>query len=232
ASAGLLYYDHFLTFSDEVQILWCTKWSLSTAFYSVIRYGTIAASTLSLVHNFAYGGNAAHRILVTEMLRSCHAFVGVIIALNMLNFMAVSAFVALRISAIWSRNWYLSGFLFVLGLCNPAAATELLAFVFDGVPSPWPLAACGISSQDSPGLVPLLISVVNIAYEFLCFSLTALKTRALHEEQWKMGMHKRLPTILICDGEHLSLRVPFAFSNIFTGTIYFGHVYSEPSSCS
>ncbi|OSC97694.1 hypothetical protein PYCCODRAFT_1107152 [Trametes coccinea BRFM310] len=203
ASASLLYYDHLLTFSEEVKILWCTKWSLSTVFYSVIRYGTIAVSTLSLVHNLKYGVNA-NNLWAAD---SCHAFVGVIVALNMLNFVAVSAFVALRISAIWSHNWYLGGFLFVTGLCNPAAVPELLAFAFNSVPIPWPLAACGIPPDDSSPLqrvtyeyFPLLVSIVNIAYEFLCFSLTALKTRALHEEQWKMGMRERLPTILICDG--------------------------------
>ncbi|KAI0760962.1 hypothetical protein BD413DRAFT_486820 [Trametes elegans] len=49
---GLFYYDYLLTLSSEVEIIWRSKWSLSTMFYTCIRYETFLVATLGLLHNF------------------------------------------------------------------------------------------------------------------------------------------------------------------------------------
>ncbi|KAH9885785.1 hypothetical protein C8Q73DRAFT_295511 [Cubamyces lactineus] len=203
SSTALLYYDYLLTMQSEVRLVWKTPWSLATTFYILIRYGTIIVTTLALVHNFYT--SLSGPVLTVE---SCKVLTTIGIVVNTINFAVVSAFVAIRISAIWSRNWWLGASLFLAGLVNPACVTDLLAFGFKAIPGPRPFVACiSYLKTDHNHLGPLTIkyfpifsSAISIAYELLCLSLTAVKTLSLYREQRKTGMSTRLTSLLLRDG--------------------------------
>ncbi|KAI0661854.1 hypothetical protein C8Q70DRAFT_1052155 [Cubamyces menziesii] len=203
SSAVLLYYDYLLTMQSEVRLVWRTPWSLATTFYIFIRYGIIIVTTLAIVHNFYISASG-----LIWTIETCKVLTIIGIIVNALNFAVVSAFVAIRISAIWSRNWWLGAFLFFVGLVNPACITDLLAFGFKAIPGPHPLVACvSYLKTDHNHLGPLIIkyfpissSAISIVYELLCLSLTALKTLSLYREQRNTGISTRLTSLLLRDG--------------------------------
>lgn len=54
-SPGLLYYDYFLTFPSEVQLIWRCRWSPATGFFLAIRYGALLVITLGVAEAFYLG---------------------------------------------------------------------------------------------------------------------------------------------------------------------------------
>ncbi|EIW57177.1 uncharacterized protein TRAVEDRAFT_48227 [Trametes versicolor FP-101664 SS1] len=201
SSACLLYYDYFLTFPSEVQLIWRCRWSPATGFFLVIRYGALLVITLGVAEAFYLGPSAM-------TARSCRALIDVILIMNGIHFAIISAFVALRISAIWSHNLYLGIFLFLLGLLNPSVLTPMLAFGFEALPGPPTLISCiSYLPQDTNLLGPLILryfpivsSAVSIVYELLCLLLTMAKTFSLYREQQKVGISTRLTALLLHDG--------------------------------
>ncbi|KAI0760961.1 hypothetical protein BD413DRAFT_251591 [Trametes elegans] len=222
-SACLLYYDYTLTLSDEHRILWRGRRSLATALYVAIRYGAILLISLTLLHDIHLTSTSGPYMTVT----SCQVLLYATLTLNTINYVVISAFVALRISAIWSRNASLGACMFVLGLVNPAFLTPLLGFGLKNTPAPWPSTACVVSLKDADSLVPLTIayfpiisSATTIVYELLCLLLTVLKTFSLYQEQRRLGISARLTSLLLRDGSiYFAALSALAVLNIVAATI-------------
>lgn len=81
-------------------------------------------------------------------LCSCLRFAASVYYVVVINGSMISrwiiAFVAMRIMALWSRNWVIGVFLFVLGLFNPSAIQEVLMSVYS-VPRFHPSDRCAVS---------------------------------------------------------------------------------------
>ncbi|KAI0671328.1 hypothetical protein C8Q78DRAFT_764833 [Trametes maxima] len=89
AGACVLYYDYLLTLRSEVQFVWKKRTGLSTAFYFIIRYGSILVSALTLVHIVPppFPGPGLH---LTES--SCRGLISLSVVLNACIFAAISAY--------------------------------------------------------------------------------------------------------------------------------------------
>ncbi|KIJ64062.1 hypothetical protein HYDPIDRAFT_28953 [Hydnomerulius pinastri MD-312] len=61
ASAVVIFYDYFLTFGREVDLVWRGKWSLVSALYVVVRY----LGLLLVINNIFYTGNIQLSALVS-----------------------------------------------------------------------------------------------------------------------------------------------------------------------
>ncbi|KAI0671374.1 hypothetical protein C8Q78DRAFT_1078204 [Trametes maxima] len=197
ASAALLYYDYFLTLSDEVHLMWGKSHNLSTIVYFVVRYGALLTMTIALVFLTPGPRLTQPSVLTSASIATC---------LHLAYTAAASAFIAARIMALWSRNWCLGVSLFVLGLINSSPLVQLVFFRFYSVPAPWPLPAC-LESTDSYELalavsiyVPAATSAINMAYEILCFSLTVAKTYKTYRAHLNMGTQTQLTDLLLRDG--------------------------------
>ncbi|KAH9847240.1 hypothetical protein C2E23DRAFT_849498 [Lenzites betulinus] len=223
----LLYYDYCLTLTSEIELVWRRKWSPATGFYLAIRYGVLIVNTMSVFHVF-FRGPPSGPGMTHE---SCQGVQDAILIFNVIYFAVISAFVALRISALWSRNWYLGIFLFALGLINPSSVTPMLAFGFESLPGPRPLVACMSylpNDADSIGSLttkyfPIICSVTGIVYELLCLLLTVGKTLSLYRDQREMGMSTRLTSLLLHDGSlYFAVLAILAVINIISATIPIG----------
>ncbi|KAI0649540.1 hypothetical protein C8Q79DRAFT_519327 [Trametes meyenii] len=203
ASACLLYYEYFLTFSREVHLVRDRPFSLRTAFYLSIRYGAILVITLSVIRNLRPTPTSGPVMTV----KSCEVLLSFTIILNMMNYIVISAFVAIRISALLSRSWRLAVLLFMMGLINPVCTTQLLTLAFETTVTPWPLPPCQNHIDDKNIIMPLTLrifplvtSATSIVYELVCLLATLSKTLSLWQEQRRIGMPTRFTAMLLCDG--------------------------------
>ncbi|KAL1940215.1 hypothetical protein VTO73DRAFT_9167 [Trametes versicolor] len=203
--ACILYYDYFLTLKNEIALVWHSPRSLSKIFFLVIRYGFLLDTTLVLFYTLRITSDSGPTLTAS----SCKALYDAATIIQVSSFVAVSAFVALRISALWSHNWPLGLSLFAIGLFTPSITIPILGFELDMVPALWPMSPCVqtvIDVKQDP-LIPLEIydfpisaSAVSIVYEFLCLTLTVVKTVGAYRVQRKMGMETTLSGLLLRDG--------------------------------
>ncbi|KAI0366146.1 hypothetical protein BV20DRAFT_952929, partial [Pilatotrama ljubarskyi] len=201
----VLYYDYLLTLESEIRIVWYSPRSLGKAFFLAIRYGFLLDVSLVLIYTLRVTPGSGPAMTS----KSCQVLYDIAVIVQVVNFAAVSAFAALRISALWSRSWAICIILFLFGLFNPSTTIPTLSYGFEMAPAPWPLFACvqfisfrnisiiPLATQD----FPIASSAVSIVYEFLCLTLTVIKTVSAYREQRKAGMHTTLTGLLVRDGE-------------------------------
>ncbi|KAI0707074.1 hypothetical protein C8Q76DRAFT_143550 [Earliella scabrosa] len=204
ASICLFYYDFILTAGDEVKFYSHTKLSLATVLYTVIRYGFLLFITASLAVNIP--GSAAFQANMTDGM--CTRLNYLTVTVYIVICVAVSAFVALRIMALWSRNWFIGTILFVMGLANPTLIEVSLFYGYTAFASPWPVGGCVfLPDQDESTLyawevkyAPIALSAVGITYELLCLSLTLVKTWGNYRLGLATGLKSPLSVLLLRDG--------------------------------
>ncbi|RPD59524.1 hypothetical protein L227DRAFT_575963 [Lentinus tigrinus ALCF2SS1-6] len=205
ASACVFYYDYLLTIPDEVRLVWGRRFNLATAIFLYLRYAILIQASLDVVSNV----NLTSTSTIHLTADSCKV-VGLLGAsVTCASFIVVSAFIALRLTALYSRNWYLGGTLFILGLLNPIFLQTCAEFGFSSnVVAPWPLPPClgrvkvgGTLYFLELNVFPVGSAVVSIAYELFCLSLTAYKTYGTYRKARGLnGMRGSLAWLLFRDG--------------------------------
>ncbi|KAJ3011656.1 hypothetical protein NUW54_g2101 [Trametes sanguinea] len=175
---ALLGYDYLLTLSDEVRLMWRSSTNLSTISYRVIRYGTIVTVLSSTLYQLLGPQALSDRFSSI----GCQSLCDIMVISQLVTATASSLFVAVRLAALWSSNWYLGVFLFLMGLINASSLGQVLNLTFRGDLAPAPLPGCVEDTGNSTmGLLSyyylsIAMSSINMAYEMLCFLLTAIKT--------------------------------------------------------
>ncbi|KAI0331820.1 hypothetical protein GY45DRAFT_546379 [Cubamyces sp. BRFM 1775] len=149
-SAALFFYDFLLTIPDEVRLFWQSPRSLGSVLYLLIRYCALITNVACLVHNLP--DSVYPEVMLTGA--GCQAIQDIMTITQLVSTAAGSAFIALRIMALWSRSWYLGSILFVLGLVSPTPLGQALFFAFYGTAQALPYSAC-IESTNSFTLVLL-----------------------------------------------------------------------------
>ncbi|KAI0691646.1 hypothetical protein C8Q76DRAFT_803173 [Earliella scabrosa] len=187
ATICLLYYDYFLTLGDEVRLVWCRRLNLASVLYLAIRYTFLVLLTLTLFVTLPLSPT-----WVETLPRSrCQSLSNAYIVVQLVAFAAVSAFAALRIMALWSRNWVIGVFLFVLGLLNPTGIQQARLSTY-----------LDFTHLTVARMVtfPLAFSVLSIAYEVLCLLLTVGKTLSSYRLGRQAGIKTPLSSMLLRDG--------------------------------
>ncbi|KAI9000655.1 hypothetical protein BD414DRAFT_8963 [Trametes punicea] len=196
ASAATLSYDYLLTLSDEIGLMWQPAPNLSAVLYLIIRYGSLLTMVLSVVYDSSVSPQGEYRLTSVN----CQTLQGIVPMSQLISTAAASAFIAVRIMALWSSNWALGALLFILGLINSYPAAQLLSFAFNGTRSPYPLIGCFTETHNitlalyASVYLPIALSVVNMLYEFLCFGLTIVKTYRVY--QTMRELHLETPSSL------------------------------------
>ncbi|EIW57154.1 uncharacterized protein TRAVEDRAFT_72346 [Trametes versicolor FP-101664 SS1] len=204
SSTCVFYYDYLLTFPTEVRVFWRRQWNLATIYYFLIRYGFLVNITLVAISSIRFTPNSGPVLSAS----SCGAFLYVAVALGLLNYAVVSAFVATRMYALWNCNVRVAICLFLLGLINPNAMTPTLIYQMRIVMSPWPVWGCESYIQDydddfiefATQTLPIIVSSIGIAYELLCLLLTAHKTWSFYLSRRRSGSPTTLASLLLRDG--------------------------------
>ncbi|KAI9061151.1 hypothetical protein FKP32DRAFT_1759891 [Trametes sanguinea] len=219
ASAALLVYDYLLTLSDEARLMWRSSTNLSTILYRVIRYSTIVTVLCSTLYQLLGPQALSDRFPSI----GCQSLCDIVVISQLVTATASSSFVAVRLAALWSSNWYLGVFLFLMGMINASSFGQVLDLTFRGDLAPAPLPGC-IEDIDnfSTGLLssyylPIAMSSINMAYEMLCFLLTAIKTYGTYMSARRYLGSNSLPLsgLLLRDGSlYFIVMIALGTSNV------------------
>ncbi|KAI0649554.1 hypothetical protein C8Q79DRAFT_520167 [Trametes meyenii] len=204
ASSCLIYYDYVITLATEVRVFWRCHLSRASFFYLFIRYGFLVNAVIILLSNVRMSPHS----WPTMTNESCRIFYDLFVSINWLNFATVSAFVAMRMYAVFGGNWPIAVGIFLLGLLNPNAINPTMLYRLKVQASPWPVWGCELYMQDDSDNfiffasqdLPIIISAVNIVYELLCLVLTAWKTLGAYRSQHRSDNPATLTSLLFRDG--------------------------------
>ncbi|QRV90139.1 dephospho-CoA kinase [Ceratobasidium sp. AG-Ba] len=168
AGYSLLIYDHLLTFSDEVELVWkADKRNVVTWLFFLNRYLVPVVLGIDL---YDKGGLASH--LTKKFCQTWFLIEGYI---NVLSFAAVHALVAMRVSAVWGRRKWVNillwagGSMYIIGTL--AIISPGIVQVLDNVePNPIFNVCFGtITSYFWAVWIPPII------FEAIIFTLTVIK---------------------------------------------------------
>ncbi|KAH9930174.1 hypothetical protein B0H21DRAFT_711987 [Amylocystis lapponica] len=179
ASLTLLVYHHILTISEEVTLIWGRRLTGATVLFILNRYVSLINQTLSVVVLFPWSNqtNQSERCIATVVVEYVFVFI---------LYCVVALFAALRIFAIWNRDWKLFLMVLSLGLVWPCYTLLQSTDVPEclGRPNHLSLSARGLS----------------IAAELLVIILTWWRTYGIMKVMREAHLTPCLSMLLLRDG--------------------------------
>ncbi|KAI0821839.1 hypothetical protein BC628DRAFT_1422262 [Trametes gibbosa] len=203
AGVALLAYDHLLTFSGEVQFVWDRKFSGATVIFLLNRYITLFNKILLPISTFWWPNQTdkkcAAPVILTEIF-------------TVIAYFIVALFSALRVYAIWNKDW--RPFLLVLIIALSVPATNMYHYVLS-IPQAflYPLYGCAESTALSEdqlekyffnfltfGTLELTLPFCAIAADLFVLLLTWVKTYEI--KKLASGLHSEatFSSLLLRDG--------------------------------
>jgi len=115
----LAYYEFAITFSDEIRFIWCRRFTLATALFCINRYTMLLARTLLIVQLLPYQYEeptlGSGDMLCSGLLRSSEV-------LTIMSQISVAVFLALRMFAMWDRDYKIFTIVLVIGMIAPVSS--------------------------------------------------------------------------------------------------------------
>jgi len=208
AASTFIFWDQCITFREEVELIWRSKFSPVSLLFLVIRYGTLGFRIFVLVFYTKFSG------LLRPSLTACKGWLWLEVALGLSLFCCVEIVLIMRVFAFYGRNKLLLASLLTLFACEHAAVLTIAAIAvpkFQMVPSPLPtnlpVPACLIL------YIPALwysFWIPCIAFESTLFLLVI--SRFVRTKRLEIG-NPRLLTIFVRDGV-------WAFTLIFAAFLW------------
>ncbi|TBU37624.1 hypothetical protein BD309DRAFT_1062320 [Dichomitus squalens] len=205
ASGTLLFFDYMLTFTTEVERIWRRKLTGATIMYLLLRY-TIMIDRIWFMTEILLWNSNNKTCGIIEHLDD--------IALTV-NYLATSAVILVRTSAISGGDWRI--FLVAIPLTlikpvleideslhySPVQAGSPLGCVLD-----WTVS-CSVyfSYPHEQSLVTFAGVAFETASNLLLILITSVKTFAIKRELSRLSIPAPLTTLLIRDGEHYVISV-------------------------
>ncbi|KAH9848729.1 hypothetical protein C2E23DRAFT_738700 [Lenzites betulinus] len=172
--SALLAYDHLLTFSGEVQFVWGRKFSGATVIFLLNRYITLFNKILLPISTFWWPNqtdkNCAAPIILTEIF-------------TVIAYFVVAVFSALRVYAIWNKDW--RPFLLVLVIALTVPATNMVL--------------------TERSIVSISTHSCAIAADLLVLVLTWIKTYEIKKLASSLRSEATFSTLLLRDGTACSV---------------------------
>lgn len=170
ADVGLLalsVWEYVITFDQEVSTVWqATRFSGSSLLLLVTRYGMLIEVLVQLLRGVLG-------------ISSCKVSVIILEGLALLSYIVIALFSALRVSAMWDRNYYMFTILLVLGLAPVATDIFYIShYQYSHIGKPLPIS-CSASPNISAELyytLTLVTRIPLIVADFGVLALTWMKT--------------------------------------------------------
>ncbi|EKM57575.1 uncharacterized protein PHACADRAFT_192722 [Phanerochaete carnosa HHB-10118-sp] len=193
ATAALIFYDHLITLDQEVRTVWQQSFSIVSLLIVFTRW------TLLMQAVFAF--------IPQGLVRYVSPSNWINEAPSLVAFVQTAVFSALRVCAIWNRNYVL--FIIVLVLSLPPVVTNTYA-IFNGYLEyfPSPIDACiefpnysdEVDHICTFSLLLLFTRIPLIVADVLILILTWMKTHRQYREAKLLNIKSPLATCLIRDG--------------------------------
>jgi len=170
AASMFIFWDHCITFSQEVDLIWrSNKWGAINTLFLVIRYMTLSIRVVELVFYTNVFG------LIRPTSSQCVAWIRFEAASGQILFFCVEIVLILRVFAFYGRKWRILFALLALFACESAVRITILGITMPKIitlPNPLPsnlhAGACLIT------VVPPLFSsywVPALTFESILFLL-------------------------------------------------------------
>lgn len=198
AATTMIIYDIILTFNRERTTIWKRKFSVVTLLFLSMRYFVLITQIMSIVNEFQ-----------PSVLVSCRATLFVYYTTGLLTRLSSAVFHALRVWAIWGRQWL------PLLIVLPVALLPITLVVYQATtlevtaaPGPFPIGGCSSGANipydyamrfaiTSRASAMTLDAMVIIATWMKTWSiLQGLKRMAGSGDVWRFS----LPGMLLRDG--------------------------------
>ncbi|KZT09264.1 uncharacterized protein LAESUDRAFT_712365 [Laetiporus sulphureus 93-53] len=119
AAATLIFYEHWITFSDEVNLVWTSKWTTATIVFMCNRSLLVILGFTYVLHVLSWDTQADFRAASCELIAILED------AVVLATVVVISIFSALRVYAISIHNWVLASLVFLLSI----AQTGIIIYV-------------------------------------------------------------------------------------------------------
>ncbi|KAI0669423.1 hypothetical protein C8Q78DRAFT_977588, partial [Trametes maxima] len=189
ASSVLLWFDCAQTFPDECRKIWGRKFSGATVIYLSTRYLAVVERIFFVAAIMTW--NSSDQV--------CSGLTHTDSTLLFLSYLSIASFTALRVYAIWGRDWRPLTFVLPLGLIRPAL-TLYEASSYTAVQS-GPRLGCGYNYSVSSAMLAGCAPASVIATDAVLIALTWRKTYGIQRVSMKTGVRTPLATLLLRDGE-------------------------------
>ncbi|KIJ53735.1 hypothetical protein M422DRAFT_241979 [Sphaerobolus stellatus SS14] len=121
AASAFLFWDQLITMREEIELIWCTKWSLVTIVFFISRYVTFTIRAIELV----FYTNVSH--LLHPSVTGCFIWIWFEALSGHTVISTVEILMMMRIYAFYGRNKNLLIFLFALFTIEHAISLYFLA---------------------------------------------------------------------------------------------------------
>lgn len=135
AASMFIFWEHCITFREEVDLIWRSQWSLVNVLFLVIRYMTLSIRIVELVFYTNVFG------LIRPTPSNCVAWLRFEAAAGQILFFSVEIVLIMRVFAFYGRKWMLLFGVFALFALENAARITILGITIPKiliVPSPLP----------------------------------------------------------------------------------------------
>ncbi|KAI0644989.1 hypothetical protein C8Q79DRAFT_969050 [Trametes meyenii] len=212
ASSVLLWFDCAQTFPDECRRIWGRKFSGATVIYLSTRY-------LAVVERIFF---VAAIMTWSSGDQVCSGLTHADSTLLFLSYLSIASFTALRVYAIWGRDWRPLVLVLPLSLVRPAL-TLYEASSYTAVQS-GPRLGCSYDYTLPDTLLTNFSTAERasvIAADAVLIALTWRKTYGIKRVSMKTGVRTPLATLLLRDGE-LLLSIQVVSITMYKGLTFSG----------
>ncbi|KAI0669471.1 hypothetical protein C8Q78DRAFT_977408 [Trametes maxima] len=203
ATSAMLWFDFALTFPTECRRIWGRKFSGATVIYLFTRYGAMAQRILQVAVVLTW--YSSDQVSLVLPLTYCGALTHTDDVLSFLNYTSIASFTALRVYAVWGRDWRPLVVVLPLALVRPALLLyEYTQYTPIQAGPPFGFVSYGIkfyfyaTFTDSP--VSISERAASIGSDTILIILTWYKTFGIKRISMKTGVRTPLATLLLRDG--------------------------------
>ncbi|KAM5543473.1 hypothetical protein V8D89_002724 [Ganoderma adspersum] len=192
ASTALVFYEYAITIGLEAQQIWNREVSVATALFVLTRYITLLDRLFVIIS-----------VLTSYSFEACTVLTWVQAITTSMLIVVISAIAAVRIFALWSRDWRLFALIMIPGLF-PALTNLYLRSVSAVVPVPSnlytfrtvPTAMSALTYKN----LSIAARVVSILADGTVVMLTWLKTYRIFVLTKGMALRTNYSTLILRDG--------------------------------
>ncbi|KAI0760625.1 hypothetical protein C8Q74DRAFT_1297735 [Fomes fomentarius] len=210
---ALLAYDHLLTFAEEVHFMWGRTFSGATVVFALNRYTTLIGKIILPVCTLYWPGQTDQtyvRMSHSQPMRQfpsiviyrCAAPVILVMIFTVLAYWIAAVFSALRVYAIWDKDWRPFLLVFIIAMVVPV--TNMYHYI-RSVPSAamFPFYGCGEDvelTNEQFHKLSLITHTCAIGTDLLVVLLTWIKTFEIKRAAAGLHLKTSLTTLLLRDG--------------------------------
>ncbi|KAI0084482.1 hypothetical protein BDY19DRAFT_909823 [Irpex rosettiformis] len=187
-SASVLFiFELCITLSQEFDVIWCHKWTITTWVYAFNRYSIFLLSIFTFVPTWNF--------------ESCTTSIRITDVLTVSQFLCAAIFSTLRVYALLDGKLLVAGIVFSLSIVP--LGTDIFKYATD-VPA-WlgDIGGCTATSTKSEGLnisLSLITRMALVVADALVMIVTWFKTYQLYIEARRLKMPAPLSWLLFRDG--------------------------------